>query len=212
MNARDSAVYFESIGLELLPSPAKHHRWQLLIPDGHGQVLHFLSLDHLWRFVRLQVLSHFQQEWIAAEIIHVVENQSHPDWREVDKWFHGDISALPEFTYPIWDHVKATRTMISLPYHWRKGYVSLIRPYGSPQYPLFGRALRKGMLELHARKPALCSLPTCGIGHVEYRDSGVDRKAADGRLAAPSHAQCANGDLSTFYCSPVVAANDRAGA
>ncbi len=212
MNARDSAAYFESIGLELLPSPAEHHRWQLLIPDGHGQVLDFLSLDHLWRFVKLQVLSHFQQVWVADEIISVVESQSHPDWQELDKWFHGEVLDLPEFTTSIWNHVMATTTMSSLPHCWRRAYTLLIRPYGSPEYPLFGRALRNGMLELHARNPALCCWPKCGISHVGHRDSGVDRRAADVGLAALADAQCADGDFSTVYSSSVITANDRTGA
>lgn len=174
MNARDSTAYFKSIGLDLIRTDHEVLRWKIMVPDGHGHIMHFHNLKHLWGFVACQAFSHFQQVEQAEEVLRIVASKSHPDWEKVDAWFHHDTCHLPAFV----THIQITHPKVSMPRHWKARYAKLIQSYGRAELPLFGRTLCKGMLALHDQNPAFCCRPTTGSGHAKRRTARVDRAAA----------------------------------
>lgn len=177
MNVRESAAYFESIGLQLTPSNREGHRWSIMIPSGHGLVMHFTSIEELWRLFKANAHNHFQQALTADRIIEIVRTKSHPEWVQVEEWFQSKYEGLPGLIHRM--SADASQSKSLLPYHWLSRYARLINNYGSPEWPLLGRALRKGLLALHQGETALCAQASPGRNHAKRGTAQLGRSTVN---------------------------------
>ena len=172
MNARESIAYFESIGLELRPSTAKHQRWMLAVP-GDDDVHYFASLSDLWDFFKgVWALEHFQEAWIAEKVLFEIMKEPSAAMIVAKRWAHGVYDRVSEIELNFWD--KAPQDVECFSRNWRSAYAKLIKPYGDPQHPIYGRILDKQLLALLTEEPASCRQPLSERAHVDG-NQGMDR-------------------------------------
>jgi hypothetical protein len=172
MNARESIAYFESIGLALRPSTARHQRWALTTA-GDDDVFHFASLSQLWVFFKdVWALEHFQEAWVAEKVISEIMKDPSAAMIVAKSWAHGATDRISEVELNFWD--KAPRKTECFSRSWRTVYAKLIKPYGDPEHPIYGRILHEHMLALLAEEPASYRHP---LNENEYVDGyqAVDR-------------------------------------
>ncbi|MET4728560.1 hypothetical protein ABIE09_002370 [Lysobacter enzymogenes] len=152
MNIQQSMHYFSTIGLELRPSELRYFRWKMMAPNGLGTIIHYRSLKDVWNGTKMYASSHLKQACVAKLVLDIVSHQTHPDWMQVEKWFHDEVEHLPAFISELYkDHED-----VEFPHKWRAAYAQLMLPYGHPENPILGRAIERGMLALHQKDPACC--------------------------------------------------------
>jgi len=172
LNKNETTEYFRSLGLNLESSSQPSFRWKMKIPDGHGEVLHFKSLRELWNLVPVFAMSHFEQAERAKHVLDIFLSQSHPEWSEIDRWYHDKTLPLPSFVY------EAVIARGRLPHNWKKAYKVLLEPYGQADQPLLGRILHSELLAYHQQPGTLCALQHSERNHAEHGDTGLGSQSA----------------------------------
>lgn len=174
MNARESIVYFKSIGLELRPSKMKSQRWWLGVPgDDYG--FHFDSLSEMWDdFKNCWAQQHFEDASAAQWTLDAIRRYDRygPERREIERWANDEVD-LPYFASEIAEKTIEEAEGCTLPKQWRRVYAKLIGCSYQPELPIFALILQEKVLALLADEAACCAQTSAGSEHVKERDTAV---------------------------------------